>query len=230
METQTNLWRGEHGRFRRLLDLLEANIGLLDGEGQPNYGLMLDILYYLRHYPDHFHHPKENAAIVRLVAREPRRSGLLRRLKGDHDVIQRSGADLLEQLEAISAGAIVRRGAVEAAAATYAAYYRQHLAREERELFPRLHRLFGKADWAAVEAAVPAGRDPLFGERVEERYRELHRHIALEGECGCATPGPETNPRTRTLPGGNAMTPSRPDIQLGGRGAGMRSVRPGRIR
>ncbi|HVC11202.1 MAG TPA: hemerythrin domain-containing protein [Burkholderiales bacterium] len=187
MTAQINLWRGEHAGFRRLLDLFEAQIGLFHAGARPNYGLMLDIVSYLRHYPDRFHHPKENAAISRLLRRDPRGSVLLRRLTGDHEVIARSGKQLLEQLEAIAAGALMSREAVEASAATYAAYYRQHLAREERELFPRAERLLDEHDWAAVEAAVPAGRDPLFGERVEERYRELHRQIALEGGCGCAT-------------------------------------------
>lgn len=197
MATQINLWREEHARFRRLLDLLEANIGLLGADhSRVNDALMLDILYYLRHFPDHFHHPKENAAIVRLYEREARSSALLRRLQGDHEVLKRSGAYLLEQLQAISAGAMVLRASVEAAAAAYSAYYRQHLAREERELFPRVQRLFDKSDWVAVEAAVPTQRDPLFGERIEERYQELHRYIALEGECGCLTPEPEVTMRT----------------------------------
>lgn len=185
MTTQTEIWRSEHASFRRLLDLLEGQIGLFHDGARPNYGLMLDIVSYLRHYPDRFHHPKEDAAISRLLARGPRGAGVLRRLTGDHEVIARSGRQLLEQLEAVRAGALMARDAIEAAAATYAAYYRQHLAREERELFPRAERYLDERDWAAVSGAVPFGRDPLFGERVEERYRELQRQIALDGGCGC---------------------------------------------
>jgi hemerythrin-like domain-containing protein len=185
MKTQTEIWRDEHARFRRLLDLLEAQIGLFHDGVRPNYGLMLDIVSYLRYYPDRFHHPKENAVIARLRALDPQGAALLQRIEGDHDVIAHSGKQLLEQLEAIGAGALMARDAVEATAATYAAYYRQHLAREERELFPRAERVLDERDWAAVADSVPAGRDPLFGERIEERYRELQRQIALDGDCGC---------------------------------------------
>lgn len=37
-------------------------------------------------------------------------------------------------------------------------------------------------DWEAVRSAVPAGRDPLFGDRPEERYRELRRQIVREAQ------------------------------------------------
>lgn len=191
MITQIDVWKGEHASFRRLLDLLEAHIDLFQAGAQPNYGLLLDVVSYLRHYPDRFHHPKEDAAIERLLGREPRAAGLLQRVGGDHRVIERSGRQLHEQLEAVVAGALVARDTVESTAATYAAYYRQHLAREERVLFPLAARLFDAGDWVAVEAAVPRSRDPLFGDEVEERYRALRRQIALEGACGCSIDEPD---------------------------------------
>jgi hemerythrin-like domain-containing protein len=34
---------------------------------QPDCDLMLDIFYYMTHYPDRFHHPKEDFAFARVM-------------------------------------------------------------------------------------------------------------------------------------------------------------------
>ena len=56
--------QSEHTDFAKLLDLLEAQIGLFHRGEQPDYNLMLDIFYYMTHYPDRFHHPKEDLAFA----------------------------------------------------------------------------------------------------------------------------------------------------------------------
>ena len=45
---------------------------------------------------------------------------------------------------------------------------------------PRAAELLTEEDWAAVAATVPPGPDPLFGDDVEARFRELRRQIAIE--------------------------------------------------
>ena len=44
---------------------------------------------------------------------------------------------------------------------------------------PRAAQLLTQEDWAAVAATVPAASDPLFGDDVEARFRELRKQIAL---------------------------------------------------
>ena len=93
-----------------------------------------------------------------------------------------AGETLLEHIDEVMAGALEPRSILEAAAATYLAYYRQHLAAEEKEVIPRAAELLTPQDWAAVAAAVPVQTDPLFGEDIEARYRKLRRQIALEAQ------------------------------------------------
>ena len=76
---------------------------------------------------------------------------------------------------------------MEAAAATYLVYYRHHIATEEAEVMPRAIEMFTPEDWADVAAAIPAGRDPLFGDDSDGRYRELRRLIRLEASGTQAT-------------------------------------------
>jgi hemerythrin-like domain-containing protein len=73
---------------------------------------------------------------------------------------------------------------VEAAAATYLVNYRNHLAVEESEVLPHANRTLKPDDWAAAAAAVPAISDPLFGDDVGERYRELRKWIKSRAASG----------------------------------------------
>jgi len=174
------LWHAEHANLARLLDLLEKQVAAFHAGEQPNYDLMQDLVYYLRHYPDQVHHPQENVAFARLLERDPQMKPRIDRLVQDHHVIAAAGQTLLEHLDAVVADALAPRSTVEAAAATYLAHYRAHLAAEEQEVIPRAAELLTAQDWADVAAAVPAQTDPLFGDDIEARYRKLRRQIALE--------------------------------------------------
>jgi hemerythrin-like domain-containing protein len=174
------VWHAEHVNFSRLLGVLEQQLAVFHAGERPNYELMLDIVNYLRHYPDRFHHAREDVAFARLAERDPAMQVKINRLLQEHRVIAKAGDELLALLNEVADEAIISRAEVEAAAATYLVYYRHHLAAEERDIMPRAEKLLTPEDWAAVVAAVPAGRDPLFGDASEERYRELRRLIALE--------------------------------------------------
>ena len=149
---------------------------------QPNFELMLDVVRYLRYFPDRYHHPREDVAFARLAQRDPQMKPVVDRLLQEHRVIAAAGAELLAYLEQVLDDVVVERARVEAAAATYLVYYRRHLALEDRDIVPRAEQLLTPQDWEAVMAAVPHGPDPLFGEDFDARYRELRRQIALESK------------------------------------------------
>ena len=174
------VWHTEHVYFKQLLGLLQKQLDLFHRGGQPNYELILDIVSYLRDYSDSFHHPREDVAFERLARRCPDLKLMLARLGQEHHVIAAAGEALRRLVQAIDGGAIIPRGEVEVAAATYLVYYGTHIAKEEEDVLTRAAQELGPEDWEAVRAAVPAGRDPLFGSAAEERYRELRRQIALD--------------------------------------------------
>jgi len=180
----TALWHAEHANFARLLDILEKQLDTFHEGGQPNYELMLDIVTYLRHFPDRYHHPREDVAFAHLARRDPGMRGALRRLRQEHRVIAAAGDELLQKLSEAESDAMMTRATLEAAAATYLVYYRHHIAFEDEEVLPRAAELLTPMDWAAVTAAAPHGQDPLFGTHGDEGYRELRRHIALESGSG----------------------------------------------
>jgi len=173
-------WHEEHVYFNQLLELLQREVFVFHAGGRPNYELMFDIVSYLREYSDQFHHPREDAAFARLAKRCPDLELVLSRLGQEHRVIALAGETLLKQIDAILGGAIVPREEVEVAAATYLVYYGNHIAKEEEDVLARAATHLTAEDWEAVKNATPAGQDPLFGARAQQRYRELRRQIALE--------------------------------------------------
>lgn len=172
-------WHTDHRYFSRLLDLLESQVDVFHMGEQPNYGLMLDILYYLRHFSEQTHHPREDVAFACLAERSPDMELPLARLIQEHRVIAHAGERLEKSLEQAMADAFVARADIEALAASYLVYYRSHIAREENQVLPRAAAVLTPEDWQAV-AAAPVAEDPLSGSAAEERFRELRRQIALE--------------------------------------------------
>ena len=182
MSESISLWHAEHRHFTRLLDLLERQVAAFHADDQPNFELMLDLVSYLRYFPDRYHHPREDVAFARLVERDPALKPVIDRLLQEHRVIAAAGAELLKYLQQVVDDVVVERARVEAAAATYLVYYRRHMALEDSDIVPRAEQLLTDEDWQAVVAAIPHGADPLFGEDSDARYRELRRQIALESK------------------------------------------------
>jgi len=178
--TPLSVWREDHIHFARLLDLLEEQVILFDRGERPNYSLMSLIIYYLRSFGDRVHHPREDVAYARLVERDPGMQIVVSRLQQEHRVIATVGESLSDRLNEAQGDVISSRAALEAAGAMYLVYYRNHLSTEERHAMPRAAQVLTREDWAAVDAAVPASDDPLFGENVQERFAMLRKLIESE--------------------------------------------------
>lgn len=185
MFSQIQTLHKEHSNFAKLLDLLEARLASIQAGEEPDYALMLDVLEYLTHYPDRFHHPREDLAFRRLQRRRPQMQSVVEELERQHQAIAASGLRLVEQLEpATNAMALPREALVESAK-TYVAALRANIHFEETELFPLATEVLQADDWLLIDAAFHFMEDPLFGDAVQERYRALHRQIAQQVGCGC---------------------------------------------
>ena len=169
-------WHADHSNFSRLLDLVEQQIDAFRAGKQADYELIRLTVYYLRHYPDRVHHPRENVAFRRLVERDPQLGSDVEWCIREHALIAEAGEKLLNCLNHIIAGDEVKAMELKAAAATYLAYYRHHLAVEEHQIIPRAVELLKPGDWAAM-SDIAAEPDPLFESEGDARYSELRRRI-----------------------------------------------------
>lgn len=183
MADPTAAWLAEHRNFARLLDLLEREVGRLHAEERPDYELMLDVVTYLRHFPEHQHHPREDVAFRRLLSHAPSAAPIVNRLLQEHRVIAAAAARLQDMLEAVIGDEVISRAEVESVCATFLVYYRHHINGEDTHLIPLATRHLTPDDWKAVGAAVSAASDPLFGADVDARYRELRARIEAEARA-----------------------------------------------
>lgn len=185
MSGQVQTLRNEHANFDKLLDLLERQLVSVRSAEEPDFVLMLDVMEYMTHYPDRFHHPREDLAFRRLQRKFPEARSLVEELARQHEAIAASGEHLVEQLTRAAEGIKMPREAVEASARGYIASLRANIRIEETDLFPLVAEWLQADDWLLIDAAFHFMEDPVFGSAVQERYRALHRHIAWRVGCGC---------------------------------------------
>ncbi|MEO8247912.1 MAG: hemerythrin domain-containing protein [Burkholderiales bacterium] len=174
MTSAIKAWHVEHANFLQLLDVFEEQLAEFHEAGAPDYDRMLGIVAYLREFGDTSHHQREDVAFECLVRNDPALRLPINRLLQEHRVITVAGHALADRLNEVLLGeAVVSRGTIEAEAALYLAYYRHHIATEERKILPLAARLLSDEDWSAVAAAVALVPDPLFGDPPNETYRAL---------------------------------------------------------
>lgn len=184
------LWHTEHVNFVTLLDLLEVELDHFRRGKAPDYGLMLDIMFYMTHYPDVLHHPKEDLAFARIAEREASARPAVQGLAEQHSRLKRDGNALAIALDDIVNGSITSREHVEAPGRAYIEAFRSHIDSEEAEILPLAAKVLDREDWVAIEAAISRVEDPVFGKTTDERYAALRRQIARDAQGSRATPRP----------------------------------------
>jgi hemerythrin-like domain-containing protein len=173
----------DHGNTARLLDALERQIGVFAAGGTPDYDVVAGVAEYFIDYPILCHHPQEDAIATRLLATHPDEAAAVADLAGEHKVahdrarrFRRTVGDLLGETD-------IPREAVVESALRFVAFERRHMRMEEEHFFPLAERLLDPADWAAIEAGLVVGADPLFGTEVAVTFRTVReRLLAWEAE------------------------------------------------
>ena len=186
------LWHAEHVNFAYLLDLLEGQFDLFHKGMAPDYELMLDIMFYMTHYPDVLHHPKEDLAFARIRKCDAEARPIVDQLTEQHARLKAAGDALTLALDDIVNGSITSREHVELPGRSYIADFRSHMNCEETTVLPLAARLLQDSDWAAIDAAILRIDDPLFGTDQEGRYASLRRQIAREARTSKAVTARET--------------------------------------
>ena len=174
------VWRADHLNFAKLLDILEAQLQRLHTGDEPNYELMLDIMFYMTHYSDLLHHPREDLAFAKIRERDSSARALVDELARQHELIKECGEELVTDLDGIVNGSIISRERVELPGRNYIAHFRSHMQREEKEILPLAATLLRDKDWSAIEATLQHREDPVFGSSAEERYAALRHEIGRE--------------------------------------------------
>jgi hemerythrin-like domain-containing protein len=179
-------WHTEHVNFAKLLNLLEAELDRFHEGDSPNYELMLDIMFYMTHYPDVMHHPREDLAFAKIKKSYPTTAPTVDELSRQHAQLRKVGEELVQALEDIVNGSISSRASVETPGRAYLTSFRGHMGIEERDILPLAARVLTDKDWTAIKAAIEHIDDPLFGSAAPSRYAALRQQIVREVKLGKA--------------------------------------------
>jgi hemerythrin-like domain-containing protein len=177
MQYTLMLWHADHLNFDRILRLLEAELGRFHEDRDPDYPLMLEIMYYMTHYADALHHRKEDIVFAKMKARDPRLGDSIEDLARQHVRLHEIGEEMSRELDDVVNGSIAPRGRVERAARTYIDGLRAHMRFEEGQILPLASQLLSDDDWSDIDAAIANFDDPIFGSSEEERYARIRQQI-----------------------------------------------------
>jgi hemerythrin-like domain-containing protein len=165
----------------------------------PDFASLRAMLFYVDEFPEQRHHRKESELLFpKLRARTPLARELLDRLDDDHS----RGEHMIRALEHALLGFEMlgepRRLAFEQTAQRYVDFYLAHMALEEREILPLAERVLTEQDWADLDEAFIANRDPLTGHDPEPDYRALFTRIVgmVPAPIGLGSPRAPVKPAT----------------------------------
>lgn len=174
----------EHRNIEKLLAILERELEVFDQGDRPDYEVVSAIISYFEVYTELYHHPQEDKVFAKLGERDPIAAAKVGDLAREHA----KGSERLRAVArtvqyTLADGEMLRKD-VDAIVRDFVAHERQHIAMEDRHLFPAALKVLTARDWAEIESAVTAHKDPLFSDAAEVRFDELREHILrLEREA-----------------------------------------------
>ena len=168
----------DHANIAKLLEILESEILAIEVGKTPDYPLMQDIMRYMAQYSDRFHHPKEDLIFAQLLKRNPGVRADVEDLIKEHVVIGLAGQEFAGLLRSSGVDSVALREQIGTSGFDYIRALREHMIREERELFPLAMEVLTQKEWQVIDEAVNAIDDPLFDEMTADDYQRLYRLIA----------------------------------------------------
>lgn len=169
----------EHQALAAMLRSMHLLVTQAQREGRdPDFSVLRAMLFYVDEFPERLHHPKESALLFpALRQRCPELRGTLDRLDADHGHGETAIRALAHALLAWEVLGQPRRQPFIDALDRYIDGYISHMAAEEQEVLPAARRHLTESDWAALDAAFAANRDPLTGHPAEAAFQPLFQKI-----------------------------------------------------
>ncbi len=172
-----DLLRREHGNLATLLRALEWQVAEFERGSRPDYDVIGTALDYFLSFPEAYHHPKEELLFAKLRERDPTAAERIGDMRTMHRELAASARKFADALRVVLDEAEVPREAFVRWARGFTDLQRRHIEMEESAFFPAAAKALTARDWADLTARTPPEADPLFGDRVGERFEQLRETI-----------------------------------------------------
>lgn len=171
--------RTEHQTLAALLHAMRHLVNEIRcGRAEPDFPLFRAMVYYIDAFPERMHHPKEETCLFApLAARTNAADADLKILREEHENGARLIRDLGHTLLCYEHEPDTGFAAFAAIVESYSGFYRQHMEREEKSVFPVALTALLPEDWVSLQRAFAENHDPLRGDAREAHFRRLFTHI-----------------------------------------------------
>lgn len=179
MHSALRIIREEHAALAAMLRSMPMLVAHHRQSGTPtDFAALRAMLFYVDEFPEQRHHRKETELLFpKLRARTPLAREQLDRLDAEHARGERSIRELEHALTAYEIMGEARRAAFEEKLQRYVDFYLAHMRLEEEAILPLAQKVLTGPDWAELDEAFEANRDPLLGHTPEQEYRTLFSRI-----------------------------------------------------
>jgi hemerythrin-like domain-containing protein len=167
----------EHRNIEKLLRVLERELTVFDRAGRPDYEVVLAVINYFKNYPDSCHHPKEDIIVEKFKARDPVAAATIGDLEAEHQEGARRLHRVAEAVEGVLSDQILLRQTVDDFIRNFINHERQHMAMEERVVFPAVLNALRPEDWADIALKLADRFGPPSEPDFEEQFSTLRRNI-----------------------------------------------------
>ncbi|HKA41701.1 MAG TPA: hemerythrin domain-containing protein [Burkholderiales bacterium] len=136
------------------------------------------MLYYLDTFVERVHHPKEDQYLLGILRhRSDEAAALIAVLEREHAGGEESLRRLAQALNRYEEGGEKEFAGFERQVNNFVEGYRNHMRKEEEQLFPLARKVLTPLDWVMIDAALEENRDPLASERDARDFDRLFTRI-----------------------------------------------------
>ena len=169
--------RQEHRNIESLLRVLERELSVFDRGERPDYEVVLAVIDYFKDYPDSCHHPKEDMIVEKLKARDPIAMATIGDLEAEHQEGTRRLRRVAQAVERVLSDQDLLRQNVDNIIRDFINHERQHMAMEERVVFPAALNTLRPEDWADIALKLADRSDPFYQPGFEQKFNRVRRDI-----------------------------------------------------
>lgn len=170
----------DHVNLNKLLVVLRRKVDKLKAGDPPNFNLMGDVIHYIAHYADGYHHPREDKLYDYFRGRSSVLDMHLTDCAAEHGKLKLSSTQLSEAIDGVLHDAVIPMGELVDLLDQFVRLQLDHLDSEEGVLFPLIDDAASEEDWVKLDALLVEQTDPLFGEHKAAEYIDLYRDLIAD--------------------------------------------------
>ncbi len=174
----------EHRNLGQVLNCLPEELKRIrELDQKPDLDLLFSIVYYIRVFPDRYHHPKEDEYLFKCLRQRTHEADqVLAELEQEHAQFERLLKSLEQTLRDYDHGYPNGLDELERQVEEYLEIQWQHMRKEEEQVLPIAEKALRDEDWAAMNNAFSRHDDPMFGENVRAGFEALRHRIVKDAD------------------------------------------------